>query len=118
MSDILDRIKEQGKRDQVRQVAVPEWGDAEGPLVIYYCPPTLSDVGKAAAVTAEVKGNAVRQNVELFVLLACGADGHRMFKRIDVLALMDVADPDVLGRVMMEMGIVRAPVKDAVAEKN
>jgi len=118
MSSVLGRVKAHGKRDEWRQVVVPEWGDEAGPLVIHHHPPTLGDVGKAAAVTAEVRGDAVRQNVELFVLLARDAQGNPLFRRADVPELLEVADPDVLGRVMMQMGIVRVPVKETDAEKN
>lgn len=118
MSSVLAKVRAHGKRDEWHQVEVPEWGDTAGPLVIHHHPPTLGDIGKAAAVTAEVRGDAVRQNVELFVILARDAQGNPLFRRADVPELIETADPDVLGRVMLQMGIVRAPVKDAVAEKN
>lgn len=106
----LDKIKAQGGRGGDRlEVTVPEWDD----LKIFYRKSNLNDL---AEVIRAAPGNVVRQNVEMFVLLAQEADGKPMFKRIDVLELMEKADPEVLVRVFGEMGILAQRPEDV--EKN
>lgn len=110
----LDRIKAQGARER-GSVSVPEWGETKAqPLVIHFRPVTLNDVAASIRVAPD---NPVRQNVEMFCMVAQNADGTPMFKRIDAIDLMEQADPQILGRVMREMGIVHdASVADV--EKN
>lgn len=111
----LDRIKAQNAAAGPLTVSVPEWGETDGtPLVIRYRKLTLNDV---AAATQAAPTNSVRQNVEMFCILAQNEDGSQMFRRIDALELMEHADPMVLGRVMREMGIIRTPDPETT-EKN
>lgn len=111
----LDRIKAQHSTPGPLDVKVPEWGDGPGkPLVIRYRKLNLIDVDAAAQAAPN---STVRQNVELFCILAQNEDGSQMFKRIDALELMEHADPAVLGRVMREMGIIRTADPEAI-EKN
>lgn len=106
---ILGRILKHAEQRGGGTVDVPEWGDESGPLVIHYDRVSLAHVAEAARAAA---GNPVRQNVEIFVQVARGADGKPLFKRAEVLDLMDSADPMVLGRVMRQMGIVRTEAPD------
>ncbi|CAN7585771.1 hypothetical protein LJR016_004318 [Devosia sp. LjRoot16] len=112
---VLDRIKAQGARTGIADVKVPEWGESpDKPLVIYYRKPTLND---AAEALKAAPGNPIRQNVDVFCMIAQNADGSPMFKRIDGVDLMQAADPDVFGRLMREMGIIRTETPDDI-EKN
>lgn len=110
----LDLITTHGARGEITTVTVPEWIDAGVPLVIHYRKVRLSDVSEALR---RAKGDQVRQNVELFVMVAQNPDGTPMFKQLDTLKLMEGADPAVLGRVMTEMGIVQTATPDDI-EKN
>ncbi len=106
----LDKIRAHAAAPAERPfVDVPEW-DA---LRIFYRKTTLNDVALALKLAPD---NPVRQNVEMFVSVAEETNGEAMFRRIDVLELMEKADPNVLSRVMGEMGIVRASAEEI--EKN
>lgn len=111
----LDRIKAQGARSGTDTVEVPEWGDEPGkPLVIHYRPPTLNDTAEAMKAAP---GNPIRQNVDIFCMIAQNPDGSPMFKRIDGIELMAKADPVVMATVMQKMGIIRTETPDDI-EKN
>ncbi len=97
----LDKIKKQGNRGAKGLfVDVPEWEN----MRIHYRKVTLDD---AAEAMRRAKDNQVRQNVEMFVMIAQEEDGSPMFEQLDTLEIMTGADPEVIGRVMMEMGIIR-----------
>lgn len=111
----LDRIKAQGARSGVDTVEVPEWGEAPGkPLVIHYRKPTLNDSAEAMKAAP---GNPIRQNVDIFCMIAQNPDGTPMFKRIDGVELMQSADPVVMATVMQKMGVIRTETP-ADLEKN
>lgn len=112
---LLDRIKAQGGRSEIRTLEVPEWGDEGAPLVIHFQTPSLNHL--AASIEAGHGGNPIRQNVDIFCQIARDADGKPLFNRIDAIALMETADPRVLGRVMRQMDII-STADDAETEKN
>ena len=103
MSNLLERIKAQGARDTKRTVSVPEWGEPGKPLVIHYTPPNLGHVSSSLKAAPD---DPVRQNVDVFCQLARDAEGALLFNRIDGVALMESADPAILRRLMVEMGII------------
>lgn len=100
---VLDRVRAQGARSETLTVEVAEWGDDGQPLVIHYHPPTLNN---AAEALDAAPNNQIRQNVDMFCQLARNADGSPIFKRLEALDLMESADPQVLRRLMLEMGII------------
>lgn len=102
----LDKIKAHAAPPAERPfVIVPEWDG----LRIYYRRTNLDDVALALKLAPD---NPVRQNVEMLVSVAEEESGEKMFKRIDTLELMEKADPEVMSRVMAEMGIVRQTPAD------
>lgn len=103
---ILDRVKAQGGRADGLIVEVPEWGEPGQPLVIHYHRPNLNHI--AAATEAGHAKSPVRLNVDIFCQIARDEAGKPLFSRMDALALMETADPLVLGRLLREMGIVAA----------
>ena len=120
---VLDRIKAHGGRAELRSVEVPEWGDKDGPLVIYYRRPNLDHVAEAAAACPN---SPVHQNLDVLVQIASNADGSPFFQegqpgtpwRLQArLTLASEADPRVLSRIMREMGIIDA-AGEAEQEKN
>jgi len=110
----LDKIRAHGNTGG-GVVLVPEWGDPDAPLEIHFRRLSLKDLAEAARAAPD---NPVRQNVELFCLIAQTPDGRPLLRRIDALTLMDEADPAVLARVMREMGIVRTAQTEADLVKN
>lgn len=111
----LDRIKAQGARTGIADVKVPEWGESpDKPLVIYYRKPTLNDSAEAMKAAP---GNPIRQNVDIFCMIAQNPDGTPMFKRIDGVEMMQSADPVIMATVMQKMGIIRTETPDDI-EKN
>lgn len=106
----LDRIKAQGAAGG-GVVEVPEWGDETGPLQVHFRRIMLRDVSEAARAAPD---DPVRQNLEVFVRIARDAAGQPLFRLIDALELMDVADPAVMGRVLREMGVIRPAAETTV----
>lgn len=106
----LDQVKAHGRRGETHTIEVPEW---EG-MVIHYHRPTLDNAAHALEAAPR---NQIRQNVDMFCQLACDAAGKPIFKRIDALELMAEADPQVLGRLMREMGIIGSETPEDI-EKN
>ena len=112
---LLDTIKAQGGRAETRTLDVPEWGKPGAPLVIHYRRPNLNHL--AAAIEAGHAKNPIRQNVDVLCQIAMDGQGKPLFRRLDAVALMEDADPVVLGRVMRDMGIIDG-ASEAELEKN
>ena len=102
MSDILKSIRAHSEPDKVRTISVPEWIDeASGqPLVIHHTMVTLGDLADAQLAA---QGSALRIEAEVVCIKAEDENGKKLFRRIDVLELMQVADPVVLRRVANAM---------------
>lgn len=108
MSALIDRVRAQAA-DKGGVVQVPEWGDEQGPLAIHYGRISMRHISDAARMAPN---DPVRQNVEMFCMLARDAAGKPLFGRAEAVTLMEDADPEVLGRIMKEMGIIREAAPD------
>jgi hypothetical protein len=92
---ILDRVKAHADSKKVRTLEVPEWGEEGAPLVIHYTMVTLAELAQVRSISPD----PARQSAEIVCMKACNADGTPMFKRIDVLELMENAAPEVVLRI-------------------
>lgn len=103
MSQLIDRVRAQAAQHG-GVVEVPEWGDDNGPLQIHYGRISLRHISDAARMAPN---DQVRQNIEVFCMIARDVDGMALFNRAEAVMLMEDADPAVLVRIMSQMGIIR-----------
>lgn len=96
----------------VNSVEVPEWGDSSGPLRIYYRPMSLKERDQ---IFRFVSKDSLESLVETLIVRARDEDGKKIFRPADRNELMREVDPDVIGRIVAEMGD-EPTVEDA--EKN
>lgn len=98
----IERIKQHwaDRITEVRQIAVPEWGDDDGPLLIFVKPTNLAQRGKLFKLANNDSLDAV---AETLILRARKEDGTSIFAPADREALMTSCDPDVLTRVASEI---------------
>jgi len=99
---LLEEIAAQFDGDRLRRVEVPEWGKPKAPLVVFYKPMTLADL----ALVAQAEGESTNwhfQAARIVVLKACNAQGEKLFKMTDALALREKADPDVVIRLALKI---------------
>jgi len=112
-NDIIDRARLHFRADERRRVEVPEWGDASGPLVLFYAPITLADKAKLRARMNEESLQAMW--AQTLILKAQREDGKPAFTLDDKRALMHSVSPEVVERVAGQM-LLSASLEDA--EKN
>jgi hypothetical protein len=109
---VLDRVRAHADPDKRRSLCVPEWGEADASLVLYYGMVTLGDL-EAAQVSANAAGGSVlRMEAELVCLKAQDEAGKPLFKRIDAKELMEAAAPEVVRRIANQM-MARTSIEDA-----
>lgn len=99
---VIDRAKAHFKSLQVKVVEVPEWGDENGPLMIYVEPFTLKDKAKLQSVS-RTSGNETDALVELIVLKCLDKNGDKLFTIEDKPALRSGVDASVLERISAEI---------------
>lgn len=100
---VIEQAKKHFKDKEVREIAVPEWGDEGGPLVIYADPVTLAEKNR---VKKRIDRDGLEGLAFALVLKAKTADGEKMFTIKDLHDLAHKVDPDVLTRIASDlMGI-------------
>lgn len=109
----IDRAKAHFKSLQIKTIEVPEWGDENGPLIVYVEPFTLKDKARLQAVTR--LGNSEADTlVELLVMKCLDKEGGKIFTIEDKPVLRNMVDASILERVSTE--IMRVDFKEL--EKN
>ena len=109
----IDRAKAHFKSLEVKAIEVPEWGDENGPLIVYVEPFTLKDKARLQAVTR--LGNSEADTlVELLVMKCLDKEGGKIFTIEDKPVLRNMVDASILERVSTE--IMRVDFKEL--EKN
>lgn len=99
---VIERAKAHFKSLTTKVIEVPEWGDENGPLLIYVEPFTLKDKAKLQAVSRS-SGSDVDALVELIVLKALDSAGDKMFKIDDKHALRNSVDANIIERISSEI---------------
>lgn len=100
MGSPLENAVSHGARRQTRVIEVPEWGDENGPLLIYVQPWTMSEKGKAFAL---MQKNGLAGMVDVLQFKATDSEGKLIFQLGDRARLKNDADPDVITRIVEEM---------------
>ena len=89
---------------ELQHVLVPEWGEPDKPLKIYYKPAiNFKAQGKILSLfKADKDEEAVCQSL---IIKALDEDGKHIFKQTDMPNLLHEVDPDVVNRILSEMSI-------------
>ena len=87
---------------ELQFVEVPEWGEPDKPLKIYYKPAiNFKAQGKILALfKADKDEEAVCQSL---IIKALDEDGKHIFKQTDMPNLLHEGDPDVVNRILGDM---------------
>jgi len=78
------------------KVEVPEWGDENGPLEIYFAPVTLKERNELVPLMAK---NDLKWAAKLIRMKACDASGEKLFDLKDEVAMANFGDFSVIDRV-------------------
>ena len=89
---------------ELQFVLVPEWGEPDKPLKVYYKPEiNFKAQGKILALfKADKDEEAVCQSL---IIKALDEDGKHIFKQTDMPNLLHEVDPDIVNRILSEMSI-------------
>ena len=89
---------------ELQFVEVPEWGEPDKPLKVYYKPAiNFKAQGKILALfKADKDEEAVCQSL---IIKALDEDGKHIFKQTDMPNLLHEVDPDIVNRILSEMSI-------------
>lgn len=98
----IELAKAHFKTLKTKTIEVAEWGDENGPLVIYVEPFTLKDKAKLQAVT-KVTGSEIDALVELVVMKSLDKNGDKLFTIEDKHALRNAVDSRILEKISAEI---------------
>lgn len=98
----IELAKAHFKTLKTKTIEVAEWGDENGPLVIYVEPFTLKDKAKLQAVT-KVTGSEIDALVELVVMKSLDKNGDKLFTIEDKHTLRNSVDSRILERISSEI---------------
>jgi hypothetical protein len=77
-------------------IEVPEWGEDDNPLLIYFRPPGIAQQDRYLPMILQ---NKTEGFVELLISRALDEQGNRLFRRGQKAELMRILEPDVVSRV-------------------
>jgi len=98
----IELAKAHFKTLKTKTIEVAEWGNEDGPLIIYVEPFTLKDKAKLQAVT-KVSGSEIDALVELVVMKALDKNGEKLFTIEDKHALRNAVDSRILEKISSEI---------------
>jgi len=115
MSEMLEAAKVQFRErmsGKLKQADVPEWIVNGKPSIIYYKPSmNFREQGEVLKLHADNKqAEAVAMT---FILRALDEDGTKLFKKANMTEIMTRFDPEIISRVVSEMGGDDPDVEDA-----
>jgi hypothetical protein len=111
---ILDRAQAHWDARPQYQIEIPEWGEPEKPLTVYFKTPNLSTMAK---VVRESKGDQIEQSVRLVIACATDIDDKKLFQPAENVRLMKHVDPAVVSRIAARI-MEEAHINIEDAEKN
>ena len=99
---VLDNVVGHFERTGTKVIEVPEWGDDNGPLMIYATAFTMDEQRR---LRSKNKGDLDDPSVlvDLLILKALDSEGNKLFDLADKPTLMRKADANVLARVATEV---------------
>ncbi len=100
MTNVIERAKAHFAQEGPKEIEVPEWGDENGPLIIYSSPMTLQD---RDVCLEQAGGPNLKFHLYAIIRKAKDADGNPIFTKADKSDLLYKVDPSVLIRVGAEI---------------
>jgi hypothetical protein len=97
----IDRAVAHFSAQEVRAIEVPEWGDEDGPLLVYVEPFTLREQGRLHK--ASNGGGDATVLADVLIMKCMDAEGNKMFDLGDKRALQTKVDAGVLARVATDI---------------
>lgn len=98
----IELAKAHFKTLKTKTIEVAEWGDENGPLIIYVEPFTLKDKAKLQAVT-KLTGSEIDALVELVIMKSLDKNGEKLFTVEDKHALRNAVDSRILEKISSEI---------------
>lgn len=93
---IIDQAKNHFKGRGRKKIEVPEWGNGDGPCVLFYSPLTLEEQAKIYRATEK---SSLAGLAKALVIKCENEKGEKVFKPEDYYALIKGADAKVVARV-------------------
>lgn len=112
--NILERAQASWDSRALNQIEVPEWGETDVPLMVYFRTPSAATLSK---VLRDSKGGQIEQAVYAVIYCATDKEGNKLFKSADFTTLMHKVDYSVVNRIA-EAIMKAAKLDVAQAEKN
>lgn len=109
---ILDNAKQHFQEKETKHIEVPEWGDENGPLIIYAEPLTLQDKQR---IYKKAKEGELVSLAYVLIWFAKDKDGEKIFTIEDKRALTTAVDPNVLADIANV--ILEAPDVEDIKKK-
>ena len=98
---VIDRAAAHFSAQEVRTIEVSEWGDDDGPLIIYVEPFTLREQSRLHKQSSG--GNDASVLADVLIMKCLDEAGNKMFALDDKRALQTKVDAGVLARVATEI---------------
>jgi hypothetical protein len=118
MSQILEVAKTQFRdrmSGQLKSSNVPEWVvDGKETVIFYKASMNFRDQGEILRLHSD--GKQAEAVAMTFILRAMDENGTKLFKRANMTELMRSVDPDIISRVVSEMGGDDVDFEDAARE--
>jgi hypothetical protein len=103
-ASIIGRATDHYKQKPLKRIEVEEWGDDEGPLVVFAEPFTLRDQAKISTITKNQPESEVL--AELLIMKLIDEDGNKIFSIEDKQLLRTQVDAQVVARIATQiMGV-------------
>lgn len=110
--DIIENAKQHFQQKEIKHIEVPEWGDENGPLIIYAEPLNLNDKQR---VYQKAKDGELLSLAWVLIWFAMDKDGENLFTIEHKHALLNKVDADVLSGIANQ--ILGAPTVGALKKK-
>lgn len=114
MSAITDRAKAhyEGLRNEIKgPILVPEWGEENNPLKIYY---KIMNLAEQDIILKHIREGSLKSLVQTIITRSLNGDGDKLFRPIELTELYKHADAGVIERICNEM----SGEEDEEPEKN
>tara|TARA_B110000902_G_C14114760_1_gene515753 strand:- start:533 stop:889 length:357 start_codon:yes stop_codon:yes gene_type:complete len=118
MSAIIEAAKLQFKDrmgGKLNSSEVPEWEVGGKPTIIYY-KPSMNFLDQGVVLKLHSEGKQAEAVAMTFILRSMDEDGVKLFKRAHMTEVMKYVDPEIISRVVSEMGGDDLDIEDAARE--
>ena len=106
MSNIIDKAKNHFAlklSGSLKKIEVPEWGEKNKPLEIYY-KASLNFKQQELILSLADQNKKAEAIVESLIQRSLDEDGNKLFRSSDRIDLMRHCDPDIISEIVRKMG--------------